>query len=260
MEGPPDLPDWRDASAYAVLRSAGRAGIAWEWLRRDPAYRRAAGEARLGHCGRAIVDADERARGWGLHAFEKPELAVPAARPVWSRERMAGIVEASADIAADPLDRFDLGTLAPLARLVRSGSGPEHLLLSDGFRSIRLDMVQGSLLAGPVGLTFHLHGPAGIDPPLLALRRFIHLARTGRFSTRLHPAEPRSRRWILLLRAWDGIAFGAGQRCIAGHLLGLEAGEPRWRIEAPALRSRAQRLVRAARRMASGGYWELLGR
>lgn len=259
MGGPPDLPDWRDGAAYAPLLSAGRPAIAWEWLRRDPAYRRAAGTHEAGAARSWIVDADRRAAPWGLHAFERPGLAVPAARPVWRRERMTQIVEASADGGGDPAGWFELETLAPLTRLVREASGSEHLLLSDGLRSIRLDIVKGSLLAGPVGLGFRLGGLEGIDRRLLALRQFVHLARTGRFSARLHPAEPRSIRWVLLLRAWDGIARGVDQRCIARHLLGREADEPRWRLEAPALRSRAQRLVRDARRMASGGYWALLG-
>lgn len=33
------LPDWHDAAPYARLVTLDRAGMAWEWLRRDPAYR-----------------------------------------------------------------------------------------------------------------------------------------------------------------------------------------------------------------------------
>jgi hypothetical protein len=61
-----------------------------------------------------------------------------------------------------------------------------------------------------------------------------------------------------MLRAADALAAGAGQREIAQLLLSEEAGEPRWRTRAPSLRSQAQRLVRAARRMESGSYRELL--
>jgi hypothetical protein len=32
-------PDWRDAGAYAPVLGLGRTALAWELLRRDPAYR-----------------------------------------------------------------------------------------------------------------------------------------------------------------------------------------------------------------------------
>ena len=63
---------------------------------------------------------------------------------------------------------------------------------------------------------------------------------------------------MLLLRAHDALAAGADQRDIAEALLSREAAQPKWRVGAPSLRSRAQRLVRGARLMAAGGYRELL--
>jgi hypothetical protein len=63
---------------------------------------------------------------------------------------------------------------------------------------------------------------------------------------------------VLLLRTSDALEAGACQREIAEHLLGRDAAEPRWRIEAPTLRSRAQRLVRQARWLAAGGYLAML--
>lgn len=62
-----------------------------------------------------------------------------------------------------------------------------------------------------------------------------------------------------MLRTWYALAGGADQREIAEALLGRSAGEPRWRSREPSLRSQAQRLVRSARVLASGGYRELLG-
>lgn len=40
MSGSAHLPDWRDAAAYEVIVALGRDALAWEVLRRDPAYRR----------------------------------------------------------------------------------------------------------------------------------------------------------------------------------------------------------------------------
>jgi hypothetical protein len=63
-----------------------------------------------------------------------------------------------------------------------------------------------------------------------------------------------------MLRAYDGIVAGAAQREIAALLLSSEAGRERWRVEAPTVRLRVQRLVRSARAMAAGGYLSLLRR
>jgi hypothetical protein len=50
-------PDWRDARAYAPVLAGGRPALAWELLRRDPAYRA------------FVASAGERgdASRWGLH-------------------------------------------------------------------------------------------------------------------------------------------------------------------------------------------------
>lgn len=59
------LPDWRDADAYAPALVGGRPAIAWELMRRDPAYR--ASYADLG-CDGVIQDrAATFATEWGLH-------------------------------------------------------------------------------------------------------------------------------------------------------------------------------------------------
>ena len=56
-------------------------------------------------------------------------------------------------------------SLAAIATVVRDPAGPEHVLLSDGVTSLRLDLVNGSLLAGPVCLTYRLAGLAALRGP-----------------------------------------------------------------------------------------------
>lgn len=51
-------PEWRDADAYAAVLAGGRPALAWELLRRDPAYRAFATWAG--------PDTDVVSR-WGLH-------------------------------------------------------------------------------------------------------------------------------------------------------------------------------------------------
>jgi hypothetical protein len=245
--------DWRYAAAYAPLLDADRSILAWEWLRRDPGYRRAAAAALTGQAGGTAA----RPNAWGLEAFEDPDRGAPVARPIWCRDVHPGVLAVLAAGEGSPSDSFHLEPLAGLATIAHSALGTEHVLLSDGLRAIRLDLLAGSL-ARPVRLRYLLAGLASAEKPLLTLQRLLFLCRTGRFAPSLHRPEPRARRWLLMLRAHDALAAGAGQREIAADILSPSAGSPRWRSEIPSLRSQAQRLVRGARLMATGGYRDLL--
>jgi hypothetical protein len=248
--------DWRDAQAYAPLLDADRSIFAWEWLRRDRAYRAAARAAAFG--GAAVCCERPRPEHWGLHAFEGPELAAPHARPVWTAQVHPPVLMAVAAGAGSGADAFDLGQFRSIATLVRTAAGREHLLLSDGLRTVRLDILAGSIDAGPVNLRYLLSGLESSEKPLVTLRRLIALHKTRHFSLSLHRREVRARRWVLSLRAFDALVAGADQRKIAAVLLSGMAVEPRWRSHASSLRSQVQRLVRTARHMASGGYRALL--
>lgn len=246
------VPDWRDAAAYAPLLGADRSLFAWEWLRRDPGYR-ADAEARAG----AATGVEEGALRWGLHAFEVANRTVPDARPVWTAEADPFVLAAEAGPPTGRED-FDLSGMAGWSTLVTAVDGRQHLLISDGFRAIRIDVLTGSLALGPVQIGYRLAGLRSAERPVLTLRRFLALWRSGEFPRSLHPGETRARRWILMLRACDALAVGATQREIAGALLSADALQPLWRSQAPSLRSRAQRLVRAAAIMQAAGYRRLL--
>ena len=244
--------EWRDAGLYAPLLDADRSIFAWEWLRRDHGYRAAARQVREGE---GVMDAAR----WGLHRFEDPDRAAPEARPLWRADHHPFVLRARAAPPASPSDAVELSCFAALATLsVAEGEG-EHWLLSDGLRAIRLDLVAGTATQGPVELHYLLAGRASASGPLLALRRLLALAESGRFSKTLHPREPRARRWIRALRTHDALAAGANQREIAATLLSDAAEEARWRVRAASLRSQVQRLVRAARDIADGGYRAFLG-
>jgi hypothetical protein len=187
-----------------------------------------------------------------------PDLAAPFARPVWRREVHPRILAVVAECPALPADMFDLCRLRDLSTLVRDAEGREHLLLSDGIRSIQLDVLEGTLACGAVQLHYQLRGVASLEGPLLSLRRLLALLRTGRFSRELHPPAKRAARLLLFLRAHDAIASGAGHRQIAAEFFSKAANEPRWRSRAPSVRSQVQRLVRGACMMADGGYRSLL--
>lgn len=250
------MPDWRDAAAYEPLLRADRSFHAWEWLRRNSGYRAAAEQAPQQED--ADFSAGEKSARWGLHAFVPPDLTAPEARPVWRSNVYPFVLHAEAS-PADGEDAFDLERFAELSSLVKAADR-EHLLISDGLRAIRIDVLAGGLANGPSELSYRLAGLSAAEPPLLTLRRLLMLWRTGTFCRSLHPNEPRAKRWLLMLRAGDALREGADQREIATALLSAEAGQPRWRTQSPSIRSRVQRLVRSARAMEAGGFWALLTR
>jgi hypothetical protein len=247
--------EWRDAAAYAPLLYADRSILAWEWLRRNSRYAEAALRS---------LEGDPRAREiarpecWGLHVFEHPDVGAPEARPLWRAECHSAVLAVLACGSGAEKEVLDLKALGGLTRLQREPEGRELLLISDGFRAIRIDVMAGTLAQGPARLRYLLEGFASAEKPLLTLRRLMAVRKTGRFSASLHPQEARARRWVLMLRAWDALRSGADQREIAEMLLSRRAGEPRWRSASPSLRSQAQRLVKAARSMAEGRYVQLL--
>ena len=255
--GDGDAPDWRDGAAYEPLLDADRSLFAWEWLRRDRHYRAAAERAVEAGSRRDPINLDEAPERWGLHAFEPPGLTAPNALPVWRAEVHPYVLGVHAGPPVGE-DVFDLGRVSAISKMITGADVREHLLISDGIRSIRMDVLAGTIAAGPAELRYRLTGLAAAERPLLTLRRLLALWRTGRFSAALHAVEAKARRSVLMLRAHDALAEGADQREIAAVLLSDEAGEPRWRSRSPSLRSQVQRLVRGARRMASGGYRDFL--
>ena len=168
------------------------------------------------------------------------------------------MLRAAAADEGDDEDRLELDRLNGLVTLLVDPSGTEHLLLSDGSNTVRVDIVSGTLRAGRAFLRYQLEGLRQVEEPLLVLRQLLVLTRTGRFSSMLDPRERRAERWILLLRTYDALVAGATQRDIAEGMFRLDRTESRWRVKAPSVRSRVQRLVRETRRMGAGGYRSLL--
>src|SRR5579863_2611582 len=138
----PRRPDWRDPASYDDTRDLTREGWAWEFLRRNPKYRRAWNE----HAGRGaitiraltgnvdVIDSPlaspiER-RNWGLMAFEDPAQPATAARVFWSAEASSFVlpvhaVQKFSDHRALP---FDFSTLRCSVALLESSDVEQHVL------------------------------------------------------------------------------------------------------------------------------------
>ncbi len=225
--------DWRNAGAYDRLLPGDPRCFAWDWLRRTPAY----------------VETWKARRSpapFGLVRLEDPAVDAFAARPIWSAMTDAGVLRAIGR-SAEGGDRLSFETLAPFVTAAALNPGFKHILLSDGLRSIRIDLRAESSLDKEMALSWHLTGISRLARQLNALAQFRALARLRRFSLTLHPTASRAARWTAMLRVHDAIAAGATNREIVAVLFGLNTSAARWRADASSWRLRVQRLAAGAR-------------
>ncbi len=197
----------------------------------------------------------------GFTFAENPERLAPAARIIWHAEIDPGTLAVTAEPAAttNP-EAISLDRLAPWLTTVIADDGREHVVLSDGWRRIRLDIEHGRLTGErAVLLCYRLHGITAVESRLVPLRRLIRLCRYGRFPRSLFPRDTRTERGIDMLRVHDALEEGASQREIGVALFGAERVASDWTERSDSLRSRVRRLVRGTRIMARGGYRQLLG-
>lgn len=89
----------------------------------------------------------------GFFFAERPDRSAPDARLFWSADVDDSVVSVWAEpVSADDPDAFALAHLTGCASLARGEYGREHLVLSDGWRRLRFDVVEGTLLGGEVRL------------------------------------------------------------------------------------------------------------
>lgn len=166
-------------------------------------------------------------------------------------------------IAAEPddPDALDLTQLRGFATSARSDSGPEYIALSDGWRRLRLDVVEGAVRDQAwVRFEYRLSGFHDLELRLQTLRRLARLKRDGRFAAELYPVRAGLPRRLEALRVADALRDGASYRDIAAAIFGEERVRADWRTRSDFLLSRIRRRATEARKMLSGGYKALLGR
>lgn len=243
---------WVAADSYRYLDGAGPMDLAWEWLRRDPAYRCIEqSHASLNNGTVTIAEPAPRwcIERWGCLATPSPELDWRNAPILWHSANDPSVLKLVALTAGGFGMRFDLRRSGVPATVVRR-EGCEHVRLGRGRAAVRIDIVSGSLLDGPVAL---VHDLADADEVTIGvLRRFLHLCRRGNLPEVRPSANQRWQRQVLGLRVADALAQGASIRAVGVMLFGAERVRKEWSEEA--LKSQCRRLISFARGMAGGGY------
>lgn len=247
------------AASYQYLDAAGPAELAWEWLRRDPDYRRLAhdgGRRAMGGVTLVAAAPLECTARWGCLNLPGPNERWDEAPVLWSTTVDPAVLKVLA-LPARAADgpAFDLRRYGALATAVLAPDC-EHVLLRVAGQTIRLDVLSGSLMRGPVSLVHDFAGTDEIEQVFAALRRFLRLRRSGHLPARSFAASQRANRQIQALRVHDALALGASIRDVGVMLFGIERVQAEWADEA--LKSQCRRLIALSRFMVGGGYRTLL--
>lgn len=155
---------------------------------------------------------------------------------------------------------FDVFAQHVPTEILKCRERPEELRLVSAGRIIRLHIASGTLLEGPVRLSFHLAGTRHLSIRLRALRAFDHYLRRGQIPSPPVPFAPASKRMAMMLATLDGLARGWSQKRIAAALFGDKAVATDWGGQSDFLKSRVRRLIRQAEALGEGGYLGLLQR
>lgn len=253
---------WPGDQTYRYLEDICPAGVAWEWLRRDPEYRRLKPARRC--VGSAAITLIEQAAHdvvcrWGCLNVEDTALTAPDGTILWSSALDPLVLRCvAAPATIGQVGAFDLGRWGKSAVLVAGDSGAEHILIGARSGGLRLDVLEGTLLQGPVMLHYDFSAVGDIGPSLSTLRSFHHLCRAGKLSLPPIRKRQRDRRVVDALRTHDALQDGASIRDVGILLFGAQRVAEEWGAPGEALKSHSRRMIALARRMVGGGWRGLL--
>lgn len=256
--------NFHELSEKTLLR-LGSAGWAWEWLRRNPEYARAVNSSPelerhmlREHPHLEMLDLQTHYRDeWGLCFPEKHYRPYTNAAIFWRPEFDPSVIPVAAVGSANGgADALDFRELNFAVRILRAPDS-EHVLLSNGFHSIQIHVINGTVLEGPVQLAHVLPGPDILHARFLSVERLATLQKQKRFPARMFSTDSYASRWLLALKAIDMERSGVSQTDIAMQLYNgtRDVGfSTDWR------RSRLRRLLDTGHGMITGDYLKILAR
>lgn len=245
---------WHPGAAYLYILHLDGPALAWEYLRRNPDYRRDWQQQRR-H--------SHEAQRWGLRLLEDPARDARDAHPDWFPDPPS-VVHVYPD--ADPPDNaplFQFWRLPGRKQLTHDG---KRLLLTtqlvDRVRQLR--MAISLALEDGMAYTYAVRAGGQLRERWRAIEHELTLfdaANAHHIARRIAITMERPGRASLLhmrtLQALDGVLAGATQRGIAEVLFGIGAIADRWYDDSD-LRAQIRRLIRRGQTLMSGDYRHLL--
>lgn len=241
---------WHPVAAYLYVLHLDGPSLAWEYLRRNPEYRRD------WHLHRRRP---RQARRWGLRLLEDPDLDARDALPDWFPDPPGTVL-----VLPDPDPPHDA---VPFRLWDLPG---EKRLLHDGRRLLLILRLAGRTLRFSLSPEL-ADGMAYVYAVRADRKRESHwrsagttLATLDALVARHHAAGAAGERpgrtmqlHLRTLQALDGVQSGASHRQVAQVLYSADAVAERWYSDGQ-LRSHVRRLIARGRKLMQGGYRRLL--
>lgn len=262
-----------DPSDYAWMLDLSPFGWAWEFLRRNPAYREEAGDRLAEDAARGdkalvchrrpdgglwVVERrpEPEASRWGLAHFVDPDRRADRAAVFWSEDALGGDLEAFLKIGSDAEDDALRLTDIPgrKAVLIRPGVRVRLLLEGPGYAEMLGTPAPAEPPPDDVTLAVGLGGWSGLDDRIARLAAFAAFCRSG--GQRPAPRRRSARRLLDAMIALDGWLDGRAYREIAHAFHDTAEIEDDWRGPG-VIKLRMRRRVAGGVAM-MGGYRRLL--
>lgn len=240
---------WYPTAAYLYVLQLDGPGLSWEYLRRNPDYRRDWLSRRR---------QPEAARAWGLRLLEDPALDARDAYPAWFPDH-GSVLQLYPDADPPPeAHTFEFWHVPGNKQLIHDG---KRLVLTARWPGccVRLALAPG--LADGMAYLYAIRACAA---PCASYRTItaeldklatVDAAAVPAAAARSRPT-PAALLELHTLQALDATLAGASLREIAEGLFGAEAVAAGWYADG-GLRSRVRRLVRRGQSLMRGGYRRL---
>ena len=157
------LPAWTRREAFSYVESLAGPLLAWEFLRRNPAYR----NAWLVH---DPVDTETARRDWGLLLFIDPALDARAANPIWCPDPPTTLRLIPATGARDGIKLYDLDVDRSAPDAVRDEAGT-YLTAMVGLNAWKVHIADGLSPQDPFAIA--INADAHAQQRAAAAERFI---------------------------------------------------------------------------------------
>lgn len=239
---------WHPMAAYLyVLRLDGPA-LAWEYLRRNPDYRR--DWLLRNHVAKT-------AQRWGLRLLEDPSSDARDAQPHWlpDPDRLVQLCPLT-DVSAG-LSTFDLWRLPGHKRLTHDG---DRLVLTCDFAGHVLRGALSTELGHGMAYAYAVRTDSRVNERWRAVAGDLLLWDAAETAPQAIAHERPGGRALLhqhTLQVLDGTLAGASHREAAQVLFGHSTVAERWSEDSD-LRAQVRRLIRRGQTLMRGGYRRLL--
>lgn len=265
------------ANAAARLRLP-YAAWAWEYLRRNPEYRRAYRLSRPGrqrpiqlHTGAVLIRERRRwpdAEKWGLLTFSDPDEACDEANVFWRPDLLAGalpirlkpLAKIGEDDDLGAHDEIELCRLPTRRVMLDSVDGARHILLCGRRFWVQL-LCETAYPAGEIcSIGVRIDGARHYKRRLDTANQLLSLYHSAGGKISLIGRSRDSTRLAQGLIAFDIVEAGGSRRDVAEAVFGPDKIAERWGEPSRYYEDWARRLIARARFMVNEGYLGLLGK